>query len=91
MTGEPGRNKRCPICGGHLRNGTATLPFLFANKVVLVKDVPAEICDSCHEPFAIGGVTDRLVALVSQLRRARAELSIASFSEAAVPIGVESA
>jgi len=82
MTGERARNSRCPLCGGRLRPGVATIPFVLPDTVVLIKDVPAEICLSCHEPYMVGKVTDRITSLLNQLRAFRAEVSIVSYSDA---------
>ena len=66
MTGKREGNNRCPLCGGRLRTGQATVPFLWPNAVILVKDVPAEICSSCHEPYTTGKVTDQIVSLLNE-------------------------
>ena len=81
MTGGPEKDSRCPLCGGHMRSGVATIPFVFPDTVVLVKGVPAEICNSCHEPFVAGKVTDRLISLLHQLRAFRAEVSIIAYAD----------
>lgn len=82
MTGELERNSRCPLCGGRLRPGVAIVPFVLPDAVVLIRDVPAEICHSCHEPYMTGKVTDRITTLLNQLRAFHAEVSIISYSEA---------
>ena len=82
MTGELGGNSGCPLCGGRLRSGVATIPFMFPDAVVLIKEVPAEVCNSCHEPYMTGKVTDRLTDLLNQLRAFRTEISIISYADA---------
>jgi YgiT-type zinc finger domain-containing protein len=59
------KKNRCPLCGGRLRHGLAAVPFLLPDSVVLIKDVPAEICANCHEPFATGQATDGIIGLLS--------------------------
>ena len=81
MTGELEKNKLCPLCGGHLRRETATIPFVFTDTVVLAKDVPAEVCTSCHEPYVPGKVMDRLTELLNQLRSLPVQVSIISYAE----------
>ena len=34
---------KCPLCGGEMNDGIATLPFLMGAKVAVIKNVPAEI------------------------------------------------
>ena len=81
MTGELGKSNRCPLCGGRLQAGRATVPFLLSNAVILIKDVPAEICTSCREPYTTGRVTDRIVSLLNPLRILHAEVMILPYSE----------
>ena len=81
MTGELGRNSRCPLCGGRLQPGRATVPFFLPNAVILIKDVPAEICSSCHEPYTTGRVTDRIVSLLNPFRIMQAEVLVLSYSK----------
>ncbi|MGH2521578.1 MAG: type II toxin-antitoxin system MqsA family antitoxin [Anaerolineales bacterium] len=81
MTGELEKRNRCPVCGGHLRRGYAIVPFLLPGSVVVVKDVPAKICSSCHEPYTTGKVTDRLISLLEPFRTFKAEVLILPYSE----------
>ena len=81
MTGEQGNDKRCPVCGGRLRAGVTVVPFLLAGSVALVKDVPAEICASCREPYLTGQVTDRIIGLLNPLRDLKAEVLILAYPE----------
>lgn len=90
MTVELEKNNCCPLCGGGVRQGRATMPFVFPDTVVLIKDVPADVCESCHEPYVTGRVTDRLTNVLNQLRRLHVEVSIISYKEAVpAPVSVE--
>ncbi len=64
--------------------GLAIVPFLFPSTVVLVKNVPAEICCSCHEPYTSGQVTDQIIGMLKPLRNLQAEVLILSYSEPSV-------
>ena len=79
MIGELVKNSRCPLCGGRMKRGVATIPFILRNTVIVVKDVPAEICSNCHEPYMTGKVTDRITVLLNRLRSLPAEVSIVSY------------
>ncbi len=80
MTGNTGVD-HCALCGGRLTSGKATIPFLFGDSVVVIKAVPAEICQSCHEPFMIGSVTDKITALLEQVRKMGMEVLILTYSD----------
>lgn len=81
MIGEHEKTNRCPLCGGHLKHGLAAVPFLLPATVVLIKDVPAEICANCHEPFAAGQATDDIIGLLSPLRDLKAEVLVLSYAQ----------
>jgi hypothetical protein len=38
MSGERENTRRCPLCGGKLERGAATVPFLLPHAIVLVKN-----------------------------------------------------
>ncbi|MCX8068141.1 MAG: type II toxin-antitoxin system MqsA family antitoxin [Anaerolineae bacterium] len=80
MTGELTGDNRCPLCGGRLQPGLAIVPFFLPNAIVLIKNVPAEICSSCHEPYTPGPVTDRIIGMLKPLRDLQAEVLILSYS-----------
>ena len=83
MTGADANRKSqiCPSCGGLLADGKATIPFVTSkNIVIVVKDVPAEICLDCHEPFVRGRATDQVLALLKHLRSLKSEVSVVTYS-----------
>ena len=83
MTGErESDNGRCPLCGGHLTpEQNVTIPFVVDEKIVVVRNIPAEVCNSCHEPYLTGAATDRVVALLKQFRSLPMEVSIVLYHE----------
>jgi YgiT-type zinc finger domain-containing protein len=84
MIGER-ENSFCPTCGGRMHSGLATIPFILNHdRVVVIKNVPAEICDNCHEPFMNGRVTDEIMALLKQLQTLGSEVSVLLFPQYAM-------
>jgi YgiT-type zinc finger domain-containing protein len=81
MTGvHESHNGRCPLCGGRLEQAqTATIPFVIGDTVAVIKDVPAEVCANCHEPYMTGEATDRVVELLRQLRSLQTKVSVVSY------------
>ena len=82
MTGEHVNHKHCPVCGGALEAGETTIPYVFRDEsVVVIKNVPAEICGDCREAFTSGKVTDQIVLMVQQLKNLHSEVSVISYTE----------
>jgi len=48
--------------------------------VVVFRDVPAEVCRSCHEPYLAGSVVDHLTDHLARLNALRAEVSVVAYS-----------
>ena len=88
MTGVSEKNRRCPRCGGSLFQGKATVPFVLRDTVAVVRDVPAEICRSCHEPYLTGKVTDRVTMLLRQLRAIHSDVAILTYEIVSEPVAV---
>jgi YgiT-type zinc finger domain-containing protein len=63
----------------------ANIPFMLKHGVVLIKNVPAEVCQSCREPYTHGAVTDRLTFLLSQMSAFPTEIAVIAYTEANLP------
>lgn len=54
---------KCVICKtGHTHPGTATVTLQRDNSVVVIRDVPAEICEDCGEYYLSEPVAKRIYA-----------------------------
>ena len=80
MNTKPGDTK-CPLCGGKMREGLATLPFVAKGSVVVVKDVTAEVCEDCGEAFLSGHATDAVTELLQNAVKSGVELSLITYPE----------
>jgi YgiT-type zinc finger domain-containing protein len=78
MTGEP-ENDRCYFCGGKVKLGLATLPLVFGSRVVIVKQVPAEVCGQCGEPMIASEAATAVDGLLKQAQRSGFELSLLTY------------
>ena len=81
MAGASEERCSCPLCGGRLKAGISAVPFVFDGTVIVVKDVPAESCRSCHEPYVSGKVTGKLTELLTRLKSLKTEVSIVSYAD----------
>ncbi|MFQ5857512.1 MAG: type II toxin-antitoxin system MqsA family antitoxin [Anaerolineae bacterium] len=75
MTGEP-ESDRCYFCGGRLTSDLATLPFVVNSSVIVIKDVPAEVCTQCREAVLVSEVAEVVDRLLKQVERTGFEVSI---------------
>jgi|DewCreStandDraft_5_1066085.scaffolds.fasta_scaffold00019_44 YgiT-type zinc finger domain-containing protein len=81
MTTEREKHKRCPLCGGDLREETAILPFVVNDSVVVVKGVAAEVCRDCGEAFLSGAATDAVTGVLREAVSRRVELAVITLPE----------
>ncbi|MEW5986250.1 MAG: YgiT-type zinc finger protein [Chloroflexota bacterium] len=84
MIGEPG-NDRCYFCGGRLVPSRTMLPFVVGNSVVVVKNVPAEVCTQCGEAVVDSQVASVLDTLLKQTQQTGFEVSIIAYEQIAPP------
>lgn len=64
----------CPICGQEaLSPGTTTFAADADGTVVVVRDVPADVCDNCGEAFISDAVAAELEALVTEAKNSGTE------------------
>ncbi len=84
MTGreEKDKRKKCPLCGGGLSDGNTATPFFIGEKVIVIKDVPAEVCGDCSEAYMKSSVVDRVEALLDKLEDLHSEVSIVHYEAA---------
>ncbi len=78
---------RCDRCGGGLRSGTTTLEIWRGEELVVVRDVPADVCEQCGEAYISPEVSDELDVLLSEPGPPERILSVPAYSakRAAVP------
>ena len=82
MTGKH-TNNICPLCGGALEWGNATIPFILKESIVIVKQVPAQVCIECRESFLAGRETDVITDLLAQIKELSSEVTVLTFPEPA--------
>ncbi len=84
MTGkqEKGKVKRCPLCGGEMKDGITTIPFLSGDRVTVIKNVPAEICSDCGEACMKSSVVDKIESLLDRVEALHSEMSVLHYEAA---------
>ena len=75
---------QCVVChNGSTLQGTTTVTFDRAGSTIVVRSVPAEICENCGEAYVAEAVTGSLLASVREARTAGTEVLIREYSPAA--------
>jgi len=61
--------RKCPLCGGEIKNGTTTFTVDFETGVIVVRHVPAEVCTQCGEAWIADEIGAELEKTVDTSRK----------------------
>ena len=75
---------RCDRCGGELGPGTTTLEIWRGEQLIVIRDLPADVCQQCNEAYLSPGVSERLDHFLEKYHRHRPEryLAVPQYSAA---------
>lgn len=74
----------CPVCNaGQLHKGTRARLLEQADAVVVIKDVPGYVCDSCGEGYSDEETTRRVLRMARQAFERGAEVEVLRYGKAA--------
>lgn len=72
----------CPVChGGHKQPGTTTFTVDLGYGVVVVREVPAQVCDLCGTDWIEDPVAEKLERIVAQAKRSHPVVEVATWSD----------
>ena len=72
---------KCVICKhGETKQGKTTVTLQRGETTVVVKDVPAQVCDNCGEYYLSKEITGKLLKKADQAVKAGAEVEIIRFA-----------
>ncbi|MFH1112414.1 MAG: type II toxin-antitoxin system MqsA family antitoxin [Pseudomonadota bacterium] len=72
---------KCVICKhGETRLGTTTVTLERGKTIVIIKDVPAEICVNCGEYYLDELTTDRVLSMAEEAVKRNAEIEVVRFA-----------
>ena len=72
----------CAICGGNKTEGGTTYTVSVGSGVLVVKDVPARLCEQCGEAWLDDETMKRLEVLAQEVRRHPVEVEVLQYREA---------
>ena len=67
---------RCPLCGGTNKPGRASFTTDWGFGVVVVRNVPALVCDSCGEQWVDDSVAARLEGIVDDAKTNEQQVAV---------------
>jgi YgiT-type zinc finger domain-containing protein len=76
--------ERCSFCRGSLAPGTTTLDIWRDDQLVVIRDIPADVCGQCKEPLLSAEVSRKLDHFFKERHRFRPEkyLTVPQYSAA---------
>jgi len=72
---------KCVICkSGETSEGYATVTLQRGKSTIIIKDVPAQVCENCGEYYLSENITAKVMALAENAFKQNAEVEILSFA-----------
>lgn len=68
----------CPVCGGLKEDGFTTFSADLGENLVVVRHVPAQICNQCGEEWIDNLTAQKLETIVDEARRKNHQLEVLS-------------
>jgi len=74
---------RCVICKhGDTRPGTATVTLTREQLTLVVKDVPAQVCENCGEDYIDADITARLIQTAEEAAQSGVQVDVREYMAA---------
>ncbi len=64
---------RCDLCGGELKPSVTTLEIWRGEELLVIKDVPADVCQQCHEAYISAEINIKLDRFLAEYHQHRPE------------------
>jgi YgiT-type zinc finger domain-containing protein len=72
---------KCFLCKGHVANKLTTFMADIDNHIVIIKNVPSQVCSQCGETSYNNDVARMIESIVNDMRDTLAEISVLNYSE----------
>jgi len=72
----PSSQSLCPRCGGSKEPGRATYTVDFGPSIVIIRNVPAMVCDQCGEEWIGAEAAGRLERLTDEAKQRGEQVAI---------------
>ena len=71
----------CFVCRGQLENKLTNFIADLGNTIIIVKDVPSQVCTQCGEVSYSDEVTKRLEQIVNSMQGQNMEIAVTHYSD----------
>jgi len=71
----------CFVCKGIIEDKPTTFMVDLGNCIVIVKNVPSQVCVQCGETSYTNDVARRLEKIVNDMRKAITEIAVVNYSD----------
>lgn len=71
----------CLMCKGNLENKNTTFMVQLDNCIIIIKNVPSQVCKQCGEVSYSDEVTKQLERLVNTVRNSITEITVINYTE----------
>jgi YgiT-type zinc finger domain-containing protein len=74
------KNDLCPVCGGIKSESGTSFTVDYKIGVVVIRDVPATVCQQCGEEWISDAVSEKLEQIVNIAKQQKQEILVANFN-----------
>jgi YgiT-type zinc finger domain-containing protein len=71
-------SEKCPMCGGEKESGHTTFSVDLGDGLVVVRHVPATVCNQCGEEWIDNKTAQQLETIVEEARQKKHQLEVLS-------------
>ena len=75
--------KNCTFCKGTTKDGFSTFTVDLENCVIVIRNVPSQICEQCGETYSSTEVMQQLFRIAQDVRHNMTEIIIVNYQTAA--------
>ena len=75
--------KKCTFCKGTLRDGISTFTVDLGNCIVIIRNVPSQICTQCGETYYSTEVMQQLYNIAQSMQQSMTEIAVVNYRPAA--------
>lgn len=73
------KKEKCTVCGGNMVEGETTFTADFGSGVVVVRHVPAIVCDQCGSEWIDDKTVAKIELIVKDAKSKRSEIEVMSY------------